>query len=388
MLAGFECSTHRARGGRRLDLLAATGHDRLAGADYARLRAHGIRAARDGVRWHLAEPEPGRLDWSGVRPMLHAARDAGVQVVWDLCHYGVPDWLDVFSPAFPDCLARFAAAVAALVRDEGGTPLYCPVNEISFWAWAGGEVGRFGPFGLGRGDALKRQLVRAAVAATRAVRATDPRARFITAEPLIHVASGTGDPGDAAQAEHHRLAQFEACDMLCGRLAPELGGGPDVLDLVGVNFYPDNQWYLGDRTIPLGHHAHRPLSEMLREVAARYGRRLLVAETGAEGAGRAAWLHYVADEVRAAQAQGVAVDGLCLYPVLDYPGWEDDRTCRSGLWAGADDRGHRAVHAGLAEELARQQALFGGAAQGRPGALPPVAEDGDPAKGESLESTP
>ncbi len=263
MLAGFECSTHRARGGRRLDLLAATGHDRLAGADYARLRAHGICAARDGVRWHLAEPEPGRLDWSGVRPMLHAARDAGVQVVWDLCHYGVPDWLDVFSPAFPDCLARFAAAVAALVRDEGGTPLYCPVNEISFWAWAGGEVGRFGPFGLGRGDALKRQLVRAAVAATRAVRATDPRARFITAEPLIHVASGTGDPGDAAQAEHHRLAQFEACDMLCGRLAPELGGGPDVLDLVGVNFYPDNQWYLGDRTIPLGHHAHRPLSEML-----------------------------------------------------------------------------------------------------------------------------
>ena len=76
LLAGFECSSHRARGGRRLDLLAATGHDRLAATDYAALRAHGIRAARDGVRWHLCEPEPGRLDWSTLRPMLHAARAA------------------------------------------------------------------------------------------------------------------------------------------------------------------------------------------------------------------------------------------------------------------------------------------------------------------------
>lgn len=273
----------------------------------------------------------------------------------------MPDWLDVWSPQFPERLARFAAAVAALVRDEGyGAAFYCPVNEISFWAWAGGEVGHFGPFGLGRGAELKRQLVRAAAAATRAVRAVDPRARFITAEPLIHVASGTGDPVHAAEAEHHRLVQFEACDMLCGRLEPELGGGEDVLDLVGVNFYPDNQWYLGNFTIPLGHHAHRPLSEMLAEVGARYGRRLLLAETGAEGAGRAAWLHYVGAELRAAQAQGVAVDGLCLYPVLDYPGWEDDRPCHSGLWTGADGMGHRAVHAGLAEELAQQQRLFGG----------------------------
>ncbi len=361
VLAGFECSSHRGRGGRRLDLLAATAHDRLAAQDYARLREHGIHAARDGVRWHLVEPEPDRLDWSSLRPMLGAARESGVQVIWDLCHYGVPDWLDVWSPRFPERLARFAAAMAALVRDEGGgVPFYCPVNEISFWAWAGGEVGHFGPFGLGRGAELKRQLVRAAAAATRAVRAVDPRARFITAEPLIHVVSGTGDPGHAAEAEHHRLVQFEACDMLCGRLEPELGGGPDVLDLVGVNFYPDNQWYLGNFTIPLGHHAHRPLSEMLAEVGTRYGRRLLLAETGAEGAGRAAWLHYVGAELRAAQAQGVAVDGLCLYPVLDYPGWEDDRPCHTGLWTGADGLGHRAVHAGLAEELAQQQRLFEG----------------------------
>jgi hypothetical protein len=34
----FECSTHRTRDGRRLDLIAATLHDRWAFEDYARLR--------------------------------------------------------------------------------------------------------------------------------------------------------------------------------------------------------------------------------------------------------------------------------------------------------------------------------------------------------------
>ena len=44
----------------RLDLIAGTGHDRLAAADYRQLARHGIRAARDGLRWHLIEASPGR----------------------------------------------------------------------------------------------------------------------------------------------------------------------------------------------------------------------------------------------------------------------------------------------------------------------------------------
>ena len=31
--------------------------------------------------------------------------------------------------------------------------------------------------------------------------------------------------------------------MLCGRLWPELGGGERYLDIIGVNFYPHNQWF-------------------------------------------------------------------------------------------------------------------------------------------------
>ena len=98
-LGGFECSTHVRKDGRRLDLIAATRHDREAEQDYRQLAEHGIRAVRDGVRWHLVQAAgPGRYDWSPVLPLLQAASRTGTQVVWDLCHYGWPDWLDFFSP--------------------------------------------------------------------------------------------------------------------------------------------------------------------------------------------------------------------------------------------------------------------------------------------------
>ncbi|CAO4164217.1 beta-glucosidase [Methylorubrum extorquens] len=354
-LGGFECSSHRRSDGRRLDLLAATGHDRHAFLDYRALNRHGLAAARDGLRWHRIETQPGRYDWSSALPMLRAARETGLQVIWDLCHYGWPDDLDIWSEDFVTRFAAFAAEAARRIREVSGAPPFlCPVNEISYWAWAGGEIGRIGPLACGRGPALKRQLVRAALAAIRAVRAVDPEARFLHAEPAIHVADGADPEGAAA----YREVQYEALDMIGGRLAPELGGHAEALDLVGLNFYPDNQWVHGGGTIPLGHHAYRPFRAMLAEAYARYGRPLLVAETGAEGTAKAAWLHYVCAEVRAAQAQGVPVLGICLYPVLDYPGWENERPCAVGLFSEPDPTGARRLDEPLAAELREQQARF------------------------------
>jgi hypothetical protein len=279
-------------------------------------------------------------------------------MIWDLCHYGWPDDLDIWSEAFIERFARFAGEAARIVMAETGEPpFFCTVNEISYWAWAGGEVGRMGPLGVGQGPTLKRQLVRASIAATAAVRAVAPQARFLHAEPSIHVAAGT--PESEEPAAGYRAVQYEALDMVSGRLAPELGGHCDCLDVVGVNFYPDNQWYHGGGTIPLGHHAYRPFREMLAEVHARYRRPLLVAETGAEGTARSAWLHYVCAEVRAAQAGGVPVEGLCLYPILDYPGWDNGRLCEVGLFSSPDDDGRRACCAEFAAEILRQRHLFG-----------------------------
>jgi hypothetical protein len=354
-MAGFECSSHRRRDGRRLDLLAATSHDRLAARDYREVAGFGLRTVRDGLRWHLIEARARRYDWSSFLPMLRAAAAAGVQVVWDLCHYGWPEDVDIFAPEFVDRFAAFAAAAARVVREEGdAVPFYSPVNEISYWAWACDQR-RFHPLGPGRGAELKRQLVRATIAGIEAVRGVDPRARFVQVDPLIHVVGGG-----------YSDAQFEAWDMLTGRREPELGGAPRYLDVLGVNYYSDNQWYLRGSTIPLGHHDYEPLSGLLAEAHARYGRPVLMAETGAEGGARAAWLFYVAQEVRAALAAGVPVEGVCVYPILEYPGWENDRHCATGLLSVPDADGRRRVYRPLAEELLRQQAVLADALRAVP----------------------
>lgn len=359
--AGFECSTHRRPDGRRLDLIAGTEHDRTAAQDYRFMRELGLHTVRDGLRWHLIETAPGRYDWSSFLPMLHAARREGLQVIWDLCHYGWPDDLDIWQAQFAERLARFAAAAAAVVRDETGeVPFYSPVNEISFWSWAGGDMARMHPAARGRGVELKVQLVRACIAAIEAVRGVDPRARFVQADPAIHVAALPGQ--DAQAAEDYRQAQFQAWDMLCGRQWPSLGGRPDYLDIVGVNYYSDNQWFLGGDTIRRGQPEYRPFHAILGEVHRRYGRPLLVAETGAEGEQRAPWLRYVADQAVAALEDGVPIEGMCLYPVLDYPGWDDGRHCQTGLLGYARDGagGFRPVCGPLLEELRAQQARFAG----------------------------
>jgi hypothetical protein len=381
-MAGFECSCHRRGDGRRLDVIAATAHDRLAARDYARDRRLGIGTVRDGVRWHRIERSPGRYDFSSLLPMVRAAREAGVQVIWDLCHYGWPDGLDIFGPELADRFADFARAVARLIASETDeVPWYAPVNEISFWSWAGGDVAYLNPGATGRGFELKAQLARAALAAIDAVWSVDPRARILHCDPAIHIVADPRRPAMSPEAEGHRLAQFQAWDMIAGRLWPQLGGDPRYLDVLGLNFYPNNQWILDGATIERGSPLYRPLREILREAWERYGRPLVLAETGAQDGARAAWLRYVADEVLAARRAGVPVHGICLYPVLDYPGWDDDRHCQSGLWGYPDPAldGDRPIHLPLAEELARQIERFRGepelsgtyqpspAAQGGPG---------------------
>ncbi|MBM0103132.1 beta-glucosidase [Steroidobacter sp. S1-65] len=353
---GFECSTHRRADGVRLDLIASSGHDDLVLDDYLQLSSRGIFTVRDGVRWHLIERSPGEYDWSSFVPMLRAAHAAGVQVIWDLCHYGYPDHVDIWSEDFVDAFGSFAreAAIVAL-QENDPAPLFCPINEISYWAWAGAQTGRINPVTFERGAELKRQLVRASIAAIRAIRSVAPDARFIVAEPLINVVSGSCEQEHVDRAEEYRQSQFEVHDMLTGERDPQLGGRPEFLDIVGVNFYPDNQWYLGGSTIPLGHHAYRPLHEMLHEVYRRYRRPLLISETGAEGRVKHYWLSQICEEVRLAIDDGLPVQGICLYPIVDYHGWDNHRICQVGLLSLPDEAGTRRSCELLDRELRRQQ---------------------------------
>lgn len=359
-MGGFECSTHRDARGRRLDLIASTRHDEFAEQDYQRLQDININSCRDGLRWHLIETEPFRYDFDSVQKQVAAARKTGVEIIWDFFHYGFPDDLDIFSEHFVERFTAFSRASAEFLTGELGDDLAaCPVNEISFFSWAAGESGKFYPLARRRGNELKRQLVRAATAATRAIKSVAPNAVIVATDPAIHVVSKSDSPERRLGAERYRLAQFDAFDMLLGRHDAELGGSPDTVDVIGLNYYFHNQWHFPNRVkIARGHELYRPLSEILLEYHERYEKPIMISETGIEDDDRPGWFRYVCEQVAIAQARGVRIEGICLYPIVNHPGWEDDRHCHNGLWDYCDDNGDREIYEPLASELQYQRSEF------------------------------
>lgn len=356
--AGFECSSHRRRDGVRLDLIRATSHDKHVLYDYRLCRKLGFTTLRDGLRWHLIEKSPGKYDWSSWLPALEAAEEAGVQVIWDLFHYGSPDHADQAADDFPERFAQFAlAAVEVQQSISGRPPLVCPLNEINFLSWAvdDGYFPRVGPKQQGW---FKRRLVTAGILAAKAIRERWPRTTVVWAEPLIHVAPHDPRRATVRAAERNRAGMFEAFDLIMGRAEPELGGDPSLIDVIGLNYYPHNQWYWKGPTIPMGHHEYRPLADMLIEISDRYGKPIFLSETGAEGSGKPSWLHYVCNEVRDAIGRGADMRGICWYPITAYPGWDNSRHAETGLFSTVVADGTRHVDQRLLEEFEVQRALF------------------------------
>jgi hypothetical protein len=334
--AGFECATPINRHGQRIDQIAATGHDQRALEDYARLRRHGLLAAREGVRWHLVD-RCGRYDFSSVRPLLEAGQSEGIVQIWDLFHYGYPDGLDLFADAFIERFADYCYAVARMIdRRTEGELFFTPVNEISYFAWAAGDHALFAPHACGRSWELKVQLVRAAISGIEAIWAAAPRARIVNVDPICHVVAPRDRPDLAGEAEHYnRHVVYQAWDMLCGYLLPELGGSRRHLDIVGINYYWTNQWEHTRPGLPLEPDDRRCVSLhcLLQHVHERYGGAVLITETSHVGERRADWVRTLFREARLAIVRGVDLQGVCLYPVLGMPEWhEPGLFVPMGLW--------------------------------------------------------
>lgn len=363
-IGGFESASHINRSGVRIDMVSATQHDVLVDEDYARLAAWGIQTAREGARWHLVETQRG-FDFSSLRATVAAARRHRIQVIWALCHYGWPDDLDIMVPGFVDRFARYCGQVARFIADHtDGVQFYTPVNEISFLAWAAGEKAYIHPYREDAGRAIKEQLIRATIAGIEAIWAVDRTARIMHTEPLIHVVTPRGRPDLARAAADQRAAQFEAWDMLAGAMEPQLGGHPRYVDVIGVNYYHANQWEHPDQRLRWEDTPRDarwlPFSALLAEVYYRYWRPVVVSETSHFGAGRGRWIREVAEEVGKARQAGVDVEGLCIYPIIDRPDWEDpEHWHHSGLWdlvSRPDGKLERVLAADYAHQLRQAQA--------------------------------
>jgi len=348
-MGGYEGADHINKHGEALDMVRSSGHLDGLDDDYAAAAALGIRTVRESIGWRLAEPARRRYDLERATRIARAARRHGIQVLWSLMHYGTPPDIDLFDDALIERFAAYAAAVAdRLAPLHDVAPVYTPINEISFLSWvvsSSADIWPYRPPEDGRGSetsgyAVKCRLVRAALAAMAAMRRVDPRCRFLHVEPVVHVVAPRDRPDLAALAAQVCEYQWQAWDLIAGRLEPQLGGQPQALDLIGANHYASGQWEIDtehrlswDPRDP----RRRPLADLLDAVWQRYRRPLILSETSHAGEARAPWLHEMANEVQRARWRGVPVHGLCLYPLIDRVDWNrTDEWHHSGLWDVSD----------------------------------------------------
>jgi hypothetical protein len=338
-LSGFECSTFLWKEAGRRDLCEETQHRQHADEDYRLLRSLGIGVAREGIPWPLVD-RGGSYDFSYIDPFLEAQRRHSILPIWDLCHYGYPDDCDPHDSGFADRFAAYAQAAARYVTERAhhGPPFFTPMNEITFFGYMAGDWAWAAPFGKGKESRRRLTLAmcKADIAAVKAIREIVPEARMIHIDPLILVVPPRDRPDLADEARRESCDDaFLAFDVIAGQRHPELGGAPEILDIVGFNNYSFGQMEYR----PEGPHAAlepgdpriRPLCELIEEGWKRYRRPTIVAETSGLKGGRPDWLNDVVSESLAAVNRGVDLHGICLFPAVDMPDWHNGEWLHNGI---------------------------------------------------------
>ncbi|MBK9256970.1 MAG: amine oxidase [Saprospiraceae bacterium] len=329
-MAGYECADHLNVFGNRVDLINTTGHLQLMDTDYKNLSSFNISTVREGIRWSVVETKPFQYDWSDVRKMIESGKANNIQQVWDLCHFGYPDDLTPLDLQFTDRFVSLCTAFVEFYRsiDSVSTLIVTPINEVSFISWLGGEANCTSPYRTNQGWEVKYNLMKAYIKGIDALKAADPSIRILTTEPLINIVpwnSATIEEIENAAAMHE--AQFQVTEILSGRLCPELGGSEAYLDILGYNFYYNNQWTASpheflDWKIGELNPKFIPLHRLLMAAFKKYNRPFVLTETSHPKEDRPLWIKMIETESQKLLMENLPFWGICWYPMVNRPDWD------------------------------------------------------------------
>ncbi len=348
-MAGYECSDKLNAFGSRVDFLNITGHIDAIYEDYEKLKIFNISTVREGIRWSFIERQPYVYDFSVMRHMIKAANYYNIQQIWDLCHFGYPDDL---SPLHPMFTVRFAALCRAFIEfyrsiNPSGILIIIPINEVSFISWLGGDASSTTPYCTGYGWQVKYNLMHAYIEGVHTLKKLDSNIKILSSEPLVNmIASDSATEEQIIIAANQHKNQFQATDILCGSSCPELNGNPDLLDFIGVNYYYNNQWITGsDKFLVWKDEPKdvrwRPLHLLIKEVYERYKKIIVVTETSHPKEDRPLWITEITKELIIILNAGIPLSGVCIYPIIDRPDWDDLITWhQSGLWDVINEDGY------------------------------------------------
>lgn len=337
---GIENSYPTLPTGRRVDQMEKCGHYERWEEDFALVRELGINALRYGPPYYRTHTGPGRFDWSSADEPMHRLRALGIEVIADLCHFGVPDWLSGFQdPAFPVLFAEYAGAFA---RRYPWVRHFTPVNEIFVCASFSALRGWWNEC-LASDEAFVRAMRNLCMAhelAVEAILAERPDAIIVQGESMEHFEPAAR--GAHHHAEHWNAIKHLSLDLTMGHELPHgmaaflNRNGVTSNDLsffrerravgqrwLGMDYYPSCE----HRVFGSGSQTTNHKGAMgFRALAARYYDRYRVplfhCETNRVSRFAVDWLHQQWSDIRALRASGIPVMGFTWYSLTDQMDWQ------------------------------------------------------------------
>lgn len=124
---------------KRVDEMEKTNHYSFWKEDFQLVKDVGIEFLRYGPAYYSTHLGPGQYDWSFADDAFNKLKELHITPIVDLCHFGVPDWLENFqNPDFPHYFAEYAKAFAYRFPH---LHLYTPINEIFITAMFSAQYG-------------------------------------------------------------------------------------------------------------------------------------------------------------------------------------------------------------------------------------------------------
>ncbi len=340
---GIECSYPVVDGNVRVDQLRDTGHYEMWKQDLKLVRELNLRYLRYGPPYYRMHAGPGVYDWDFADEVFAEMRRLGIEPIVDLCHFGVPDWIENFQNA--DWAAHFAEYARAFARRYPWVRWYTPVNEIFVCAKLSALYG-FWNEQLRSEQAFVtalKHLCGANLLAIDAILHERSDALFVQSESAEYFHQGCEDPAMLARADWENQRRFLSFDLLYAHPVRDdiraylRNGGLDDADygwfmnhrfadhmIMGNDFYRRNEQIVmpGGSIAPAGDVYGWYL--ITRQYYERYGRPVMHTETnnigGADEAPRWLWKQFL--NVRLMRMEGVPVLGFTWYSLTDQMDWD------------------------------------------------------------------
>ena len=336
---GIENSYPTLRSGARIDQMAKCGHYERWEDDFALVREMGLNALRYGPAYYRTHTAPDRFEWDSADAPMFRLRELGIEVIADLCHFGVPSWLGGFQDdAFPVLFAEYARAFA---KRYPWVRYFTPVNEIFICASFSALRGWWNECEASDAAFVKalRNLCMAHELAAEAILSERSDAIIVQGESIEHFQPA----GRAAMREAERWNGIKhlALDLTLGHeLAPGMAAflnehGVRSNDLsffrerravgqrwLGVDYYPTCEHRISSTGRCTTSHQPIGFRALAAQYHARYQIPLFHCETNRVHQHAVAWLDEQWRDVVELRAAGVPVRGFTWYSLTDQIDWQ------------------------------------------------------------------